>query len=160
MCRVKPKGFLLVAALLIISLLLIVGYGLMSVQSSRYRASSKTVSAAQALHLAMAGFEDVRAKLELDQDFPPNPAEDQKIFNYAEDVADMGNPIGSYEVEVDTEHDRAPWFLVKVTCTGVVGPKEKPLATRRVIAELRHMTSEDTADVRWVWVKFEDLGSL
>ncbi len=160
MHAVKSKGFLLVASLLIISLLLIVGYGMMSVQSGRYRASSKTVSSAQALQLALAGFEDVRAKLELDQDFPPHPAEDQKIFNYAEDVIDAGNPIGSYEVEVNTEHNRAPWFLVKVTCTGVVGPKEKPLASRRVIAELRHMTSDVTADVRWVWVKFEDLGSL
>lgn len=141
-------------------MLLVVGYGMMSTQSARYRAANKTVQAAQALQLALSGLEDIRVKLERDDKFPGSAAEDQKVFNYVEDVSDLGKAVGSYEVQMDTSNDRPPWYVIKVTCTGVVGPKEKPVATRRIRAELRHISSETTADVRWSWVRFEDLGSL
>lgn len=154
------RAFLLVASLLITTILLIIGYGLMSTQSARYRGMARAVEAAQAFQLAQAGLEDVRFKLEADQDFPPHPATDQKVFNYAEDVFDNGQLIGSYEVSVDTFYDRPPWQLVQVTCTGTVGPKENPVSQRKFRADLRHVAGTSAATTTWGWVKFEDMGSL
>jgi type II secretory pathway component PulK len=124
------KAFLIVTALFVLAVLLVLGMGLMNSQSARYRAAAQSQDTAQALELAMSGLDDARVKLELDANFPPNPAEDQMNFNYAEDVQIAGTDIGSFEVTVDTTYNQPPFYLVKLRVTGSVGPKEKPRAQR------------------------------
>lgn len=152
------RAFLLVAALFILIVLLLLGMGLMNSQSARYRAAARAQESAQALELALSGMDDVRVKLETDANFPPNPAEDQMNFNYAEDVQVAGANIGSYEVTLDTTFNKPPFNIVKVRVVGSVGPKEKPRAQRVLTAELVRNYSEVVSDVRWKWVNQQDWG--
>lgn len=155
------RAFLIVTALFVLSILLVLGMGLMNSQSARYRGAVHAQDTAQALELAQSGLDDVRSKLELDPNFPPNPAEDQPTFNYAEDVIDSitTTAVGSFEVTVDTTYNKPPFNLVKVRVVGSVGPKEKPRAQRILTAELLRNYSETAADVRWRWVNQQDGGA-
>ena len=158
----RRRGFLIIAALLMLTVLLVLGMGLMSSQSSRYRDMQQLSLATQAHELALSGLEDVRAKLELNPNFPPNPAEDQPFFNYAEDVTNpiTSKPLGSYEVAMDFSSNQPPFYLIKITATGTVGPKESPQAQRVLKAELQRQYDALTANRIWRWVSLNDLGGL
>lgn len=156
----RRRGFLILASLVILIFLLILGMGLMSAQQARYRGLQRCQEAAQAFQLAQAAMEDIRYKLEADPTFPPNPANDQPLFNYAEDVDVGGTRVGSYEVLLDRSLAGPPYQILRVTCTGTVGPKESPTAQRVLRAELRRRIHDDPAQVTWRWVYFEDRGGL
>ena len=154
------RGFLLLVALLVLISLLLLGMGLMSAQTARYRGVNRSQEAAQAFQLAQAGLEDVRLKLEVDTNFPPNPGDDQPLFNFAEDVQIGTTTIGSYEVVLDRSHEVPAYQLLHVTSIGTVGPKERPIAQRILKAELQRVPEDDPTKVVWRWASFQDLGGI
>jgi hypothetical protein len=156
----KRRGFLLMVSLLILIFLLVLGMGLMSAQSARYRGLNRSQEAAQAFQLAQAGLEDIRFKLEIDPSFPPNPGDDQPLFNFAEDVQIGPDAIGSYEVLLDRSYEKPPYQLIRITSTGTVGPKERPIAQRVLKAELQRAPEEDPTKVVWRWASFQDMGGI
>lgn len=156
----KRRGFLLMVSLLVLIFLLLLGMGLMSAQSARYRGVNRSQEAAQAFQLAQAGMDDIRFKLEVDPGFPPNPGDDQPLFNFAEDVKIGADEVGSYEVQLDRSHEKPPYQLISVTCIGTVGPKEHPVAQRILKAELQRVPEDDPTKVIWRWASFEDLGGI
>lgn len=156
------RGFLIIAALFVLTVLLVLGMGLMSTQSARYRGTARLIEATQAHELALSGMEDARSKLALNPNFPPNPAEDQPVFNYAEDVVDSitGKTIGSYEVTIDTASNHPPYLIIRVTSTGTVGPRESPLAQRILRGELQRQYGTTPATTLFRWVNLQDMGGL
>ncbi len=156
----KRRGFLLMVSLLILIFLLVLGMGLMSAQAARYRGLNRAQEAAQAFQLAQAGLEDIRFKLEVDPGFPPNPGDDQPLFNFAEDVSVGGVSVGSYEVLLDRDYESPPYRLIRITSTGTVGPKERPIAQRVLKAELQRVPEEDPTKVVWRWASFQDMGGI
>jgi len=159
---------MIIVAMLVLSLLIILGMGMMSSQQARYRAATRATDSAQALCLAEAGLEDVRCKLEKDRQFPPRAADDQSSFSYSETLADGTVELGSYYVEIDWSYDVAPYHILKITVIGCVGPRESPRAQRTLLGELRHISNATTIDtavanppgVTWNWVSMQDLSSL
>ena len=156
----KRRGFLLMVSLLILIFLMVLGMGLMSAQSARYRGLNRAQEAAQAFQLAQAGLEDIRLKLEIDPSFPPNPGDDQPLFNFAEDVTVGPDSIGSYEVLLDRDFEKPPYQLIRITSTGTVGPKERPIAQRVLKVELQRSPEEDPTKVVWRWASFQDMGGI
>jgi hypothetical protein len=167
--RTRQNGSLLVAALLLFSLMLTLGLGLMSSQSARMRAARAQTQAIKARALALAGWEDVRAKLGKDILFLQN-AETQDVFSYSEDVYDTdGEYVGNYLVQIDLRWEAiAPeslnptvesvisnhYTILPVTCIGKVSESRvgEILAERELYFEL---------DVRnWQIIRSEDRGSL
>ncbi len=119
------------AALLLLGLLLVVGLATLAARSRRYQLAKFTALSVVAEQLARAGLEDARAKLNKDLDFPPSEAIwDQTTFTYSEDLEP-----GSFRVTVDTTHRGAPYHVVVVTSTGLVGPREQPQARRSLRLE-------------------------
>ena len=176
--RLEPaeRGSLLVAALLLFSLLLVLGLGLMSSQTSRVSAARAQTQGTQAKALALAGWEDVKTKLGKDVLFPL-AANTQSFLSYSENVYDFdGVYVGSYTVVVDlrwhsvTRLDDAtnpdptdPNFESKIfksqsiypiTCIGKVanGRVEEILAERVLYFELDMTTFRV--------IRMEDRGSL
>lgn len=161
------------AALLIFSLLLALGLGLMSSQSGRMKAARAQLESVQARQLALAGWADAKAKLGKDIFFPPS-TESQGHFSYSEDVYDQdtaGNPVfyGTYSVVIDTEYSgfqrdqdlnvavdslsTIPLGFYLVTCVGKVGPRgETPDSERTIQLEVDARTLEV--------IRFHDLESL
>ena len=157
----RPRGSLIIAALLLFALLLALGLGLMSSQAARMSAARAQTKAIQAKSLALAAWEDVRTKLGKDLFFPPNN-ELQGHYSYSEDVYNElpgGAPefFGTYTVMIDTrwsrfQRDTATNFLVNsfadvplgffvVTCVGKLGPRgEPPLAERTLHFEIDPQT--------------------
>jgi hypothetical protein len=173
--RVFHRGSLLVAALLLFTLLLTLGLGLMSGQAARMRAARAQSLAIKARALAMAGFEDVRTKLGKDILFPQT-SETQDFFSYSEDVYDLdGNYVGNYVVQVDMRWEsvtrdttvnpdpRDPSFesivyepqsIYPITCVG-------KLADQRVGEILAERVLYFELDMRnWNIIRMEDRGSL
>jgi Tfp pilus assembly protein PilX len=123
--------------LLLTAVLLVLGLGLLSERSSQYRATMQAGQSAMAEALAEAGLEDARVKLDKDADFPPLGAEDQLLFSYSETVNNLsGQPVGSYEVQVDLRWRRPPWEIVRVTSTGTVGSVDNPLSQSSTTMEI------------------------
>ena len=161
------------AALLIFSLLLALGLGLMSSQSGRMRAARAQVEAIQARQLALAGWADVKAKLGKDIFFPPS-TESQGHFSYSEDVYDEVGGVdvfyGTYSVVINTEYSgfrrdqsnanisvnslsTIPLGFYLITCVGKVGPRgETPVAERTFHLEVDARTLEV--------IRFHDMQSL
>lgn len=164
----RRRGVLLIVAMLVLSLLLILGMGIMGSQQARYRAAVRSVDSAQALCLAEAGLEDVRVKLEKDRSFPPLAADDQSSFSYSETLSNAGQELGSYYVEIDWSYDVAPYSILKITCIGCVGPRENPRAQRTLRGELQRVSNisnvgllpANPTDVTFRWVSLQDLSSL
>lgn len=169
------NGSLLVAALLLFTLLLTLGLGLMSGQAARMRAARAQAQAIQARAIALAGWEDVRAKLGKDILFPQT-SQTQDFFSYSEDVYDLdGNYIGNYVVQIDMRWEsvtrdttvnpdpRDPGFestvyepqsIYPITCVGKLaeGRVGEVFAERVLYFEL---------DVKnWNVIRMEDRGSL
>ena len=145
----KQRGSLIVSALLLFSILLALGLGIMSSQSVRMRAVQAQVASTQAKQLALAGWADIAVKLGKDRFFT-NLVEDQTFISYSEDVylPDTANPTpvtderfyGTYTVVCDCSRvvfEPSPVGIFVVTVTGKVGPRnETPLAERRMEFEL------------------------
>lgn len=169
------KGSLLVAALLLFTLLLTLGLGLMSAQSARMRAARAQALSIQARALALAGFEDVRTKLGKDILFP-QVSQTQEFFSYSEDVYDIdGNYIGNYVVQIDMRWESItrdttvnpdpsdptfestvyePQSIYPITCVG-------KLADARVGEIMAERVIYFELDVKnWNIIRMEDRGSL
>lgn len=156
MRRYSSRGSLLVMALLVFSLLLALGLGLMTSQVSNRKAALSQLDMVRAKSLALAAWEDVRTKLAKDIFFPPLTS-GQGFFSYSEDVydsTDKDNPsyYGSYSVVIDTRYvaksghddditkdfvfsEYAGYYLI--TCVGKVGGRgEEPKAERTMYFEV------------------------
>ncbi len=149
--RPSQQGSLIVAALLLFSVMLALGLGLMSAQASRMRAAQAQVDAVTAKQLCLAAWQDARVKLGTDILFPPAGA--RESFSYSEDVYDGGgNLFGTYTVIIDlryerftrdpvppateSERRRGEGFYI-VTCIGKVGDRGfEPRAERTRVYEL------------------------
>jgi len=175
----SEKGSLIVAALLLFTVLLSLGLGLMSAQVSRMRAAKAQALSIQARALALAGWEDVRLKLGKDILFP-RTSDTQTFFSYSEDVYDLdGNYIGNYTVKIDTRWEsivlgpdssgnlpnlanpagheaviNIPQSIYPITIIGKVAEQRVGdiLAERILYIELDM--------VNWRVIRFEDRGSL
>lgn len=148
------RGSLLIAALLLFSLLLVLGLGLMSSQVGRRRAVRAQIAAAQAKQLCLTGWQDAKVKLGLDILFPPYGA--QASFSYSEDVYDINDHLfGTYTVNIDLHYQRTrrhsvlpiplgtdpagqiPEGFYIISCTGKIGDRGfEPLAERTMIFEM------------------------
>lgn len=160
---IRRGGFLMVLVLLLLSLWLIFGLAFLSRSSSQYRAHRAQLASVQARAIAMAGLEQVRAKLDKDPSFPPRGAEDQKVFAYQEEILepDGTTRAGSVRVVIDRTYGDPPFQVLKIRCTGLVGPRGAPTARRTLEAEwdlapdLRGRELRDSNRIRIL-----DLGSL
>lgn len=137
MRRSTQKGSLIIAALLLFSVMLALGLGLMSAQASRMKAARAQVDAITAKQLCLAAWQDARVKLGTDVLFPPAGA--RESFSYSEDVYDGdGSFFGTYTVIIDlrferftrepeppstdSQRRRGQGFYI-VTCIGKVGDR-------------------------------------
>lgn len=121
---VGRRGSTLVLALLVASLLLVVGTATLLEHRSRYSARAAAALSVQAEALARAGLEDFRIKLERDPDFPPQDDVTHTVFSYTETIAG----VGAYQVTCDRSLAGAPWHMLLVTSAGWVGRAEEPQA--------------------------------
>ena len=138
----RQRGILLITALMVATVLLLVGMGLLGSQSSRYEAARQNSYTSQARQLALAGLEDARVKLEMDINFPPPPGPEQTVFSYSETLDT--NPAsfeGSYSVLVDMTYATDAARYIVVTSVGTVGPPIKPTAQYRLRAEIDNLDS-------------------
>jgi hypothetical protein len=171
--RLKRRGFLLIAALLMSIIFLVTGLGVLSAQASRYAASARIAEGMQAKNAALSGLEDVRVKLAKDVHFPPRKSKSrgQTKFAYSEtlfeDAADPTRQV-TYSVVVDFGLERQcqvpnedpdlvqwlpfRWGLYRITVSGYVGPRAEPIAQSMFYAEYDIGTGQ--------FIRFEDRGSL
>ncbi len=172
------NGSLLIAALLLFSILLSLGLGLMSSQAARMRAAEAQVKAIQAKALCEAAWEDVRVKLGKDI-LLPQPVDGQTFLAYSEDVYETVSgaqrQVGSYTVIIDfhlnkTQRESSnladepdvtiPEGIYQITCIGKVGSRtELPNAERVMVYELS-MADPDDPDRSFRVIRVEDQGSL
>lgn len=163
----RDRGSLIVAALLLFTLLLALGLGLMSSQVGRRKATLAQLEATQARQLSLAAWQDIRVKLGSDILFPPPGT--QESFSYSEDVLDdRGQLIGTYTVNLDLRYERysrdtddlavasqrnLAQGIYLITCIGKVGDRGfEPRAERVMIYEV-DMT-------KFKVIRMEDRGSL
>ena len=151
MCRRmrNRRGSLIIAALLLFSIMLALGLGLMSSQSARMKAARAQTASLQAKALALSAWADVRTKLGKDLFFPPR-LEGQGLFSYGEDIYDAeGELYGSYSVMIDTRYldfqrgagnvitsnslSNVPLGYYLITCVGKVGPRGAPPEAERTM---------------------------
>ncbi|MBS2039909.1 hypothetical protein JST97_33295 [bacterium] len=141
----KRRGFALVLALLISSLLLVLGMGFMQKQSYRYRLARLSADAIAAKSLAMAGIENYRVKMQHDLLYPPPDDRYHDEYSYREPVYDFGSPqgeVGSYEVTVDRRWMDPPYQVIVITSLGI--PKDTN-ARYSIRAELDVNPAHDVA---------------
>ena len=133
-------------ALLLLTIMLIGGLGLMASRAGGARAASEAVLSVQADAIARAGLEDALLKLSMDTNFPPGYPwpDDQNFFAYSENFG-----RGSYSVVVELNYVRKlidetafvvptrnnEYQIYRILSTGIVGPREEPLARRTVRAD-------------------------
>ena len=134
----KRAGFLLVSTLLILSVLLIAGFGLLTSQEARYAAVGRSAEIAQAKAMAMAGLEDCRLKIQNDMNFPPEMGPGQTSFSYKESLPLPTVPatLANYQVLIDTSHAIPPYLVIVVTSIGSMGPDNRPTAQYSLKAEI------------------------
>lgn len=158
--RRRQRGSLIIAALLLFTILLVLGLGLMSSQASRMRAARAQFEATQARQLALAAWQDARVKLGTDILFPPQGV--RESFSYSEDVLDGdGKFVGTYTVMIDVRYGQAvrdmsgnlTQGLYSITCIGKVGDRGFEPRAERII---RYELDLDTFKV----LRVEDEGSL
>ncbi len=165
--RLRSSGFLLVASLMLSTLFLVAGLGLLGAQSSRYAAATRVAEGLQAKNAALSGMEDVRVKLAKDVKFPPRSSKDreQYRFAYSENVGKAGEePEVSYTVVIDYELEREVqvpavnrwgpyrWGVYRISVSGFYGPRAEPVATSVLYAEYDIATAK--------FIRFEDRSSL
>ena len=162
---VSPErvGSALIGVLLVLSILLVLGIGLLTQKSHQYEEMSQANNAAQARALAQAGLVDVRTKINKDVTFPPARPSSDKTLTYSEDIHDLdGNLVGSYTVKIDATWQDKPFEVLQITSLGLVGDRAKPKARYTIYAEvdtarfLREVTTEDKPNPRyydWTFLK-------
>lgn len=153
------RGSALVAVLLLITLILVAGLGLMSRKIVEYRRLQVDQNSAQALLLAQSGLQDALLKYGKDISFPPPSSADQTLFRYTEELyrTDGATSVGRYSVTVDDSLDTQALRVVLITSVGTVGPEEAPVARHTVKAEL------DMNPARATYMKllnYQDMGGL
>lgn len=118
----RRQGFALILALLMSSLLLVLGMGFMQKQSYRYRLARLSADAITAKALAMAGIENSRVKMQHDLLYPPPDDRYHDEYSFREPVYDFGTPpkeVGSYEVTVDRRWMDPPYQVIVITSVGI-----------------------------------------
>lgn len=161
----QGPGFLLVAALMLTTLFLVTGLGLLSAQASRYASAARIAEGIQAKNAALSGMEDVRVKLAKDVKFPPRKSKERNQFKfaYSENLpTPPGAPPISYSVVVDyeLEHEvQVPnrfepyrWGVYRINVSGFYGPRAEPIAQSALYAEYDISTGR--------FIRFEDRSSL
>jgi len=137
-------------ALLLSTLLLVLGMAFMSKQSSRYRMARLTAESITAKGLAMAGYENSRAKIEHDLLYPPPDQRYHDEYSYREGITDLGGgpEVGSYEVTVDRRWMDPPYQVIVITCEG---HPHNSIARYRIRAEIdvKETRSSFFKIVRW-----------
>ncbi len=140
------RGSVIIVALLMLTILLVSGLGLMASRVGGSRAASQAILSVQADAIARAGLEDALLKLAQDINFPPGypwPI-DQNFFAYTENFAN-----GSYNVVVELNYARKiiepelfvdppsdnEYQIFRIVSTGLVGPRDAPLARHTVRAD-------------------------
>lgn len=154
------RGSLLISALMLFTILLALGLGLMSSQAARMKAAKAQTDAIVAKQLCLAAWQDARVKLGTDILFPPPGT--QESFGYSEDLFDGdGQFVGTYTVIVDVRYERflrsagnvIPQGFYLVTCIGKVGERGfEPSAERTMYYEIDMAT--------FTVIRVEDQGSL
>jgi hypothetical protein len=139
----RSRGAILIFALLLSTLLLILGAGFIAQRGLEYGSVSELQDRAQARELAMAGMEDARVKLEKDPFFPPVGGFGQSTFTYSEDIMDPDDAarmIGIFTVSVDLSRKEEPYRIVRIQAIGQVvdrrAPDSPPRSTYRIYAEV------------------------
>jgi type II secretory pathway pseudopilin PulG len=131
------RGSAIIAVLLVSTLLLVLGMGLLSQKATAYEAASRDRMAAQARAVAQAGLVDCQLKFSKVRDFPPGRSSQAKTFVYGESLEDSaGKRIGSYLVTIDSTWATPPYSVIQVTSVGTVGDAEDPRARYQIFAEL------------------------
>lgn len=133
----RQRASVLVGALLLLSMLFLLGLASMSESVSRHRAVAEARAQTQARQLALAGLADLQAKLALDVNFPPPIVSEEQLFSYTEPVHDRtGQLVGYYTVSLDGRR-LVPYQMLTVVCLGRLGPDEtEPVAEARLDAEI------------------------
>ena len=160
MRRQEMLGSTLVMALLLTTLLLTLGLGLLARKATRYSAARSAEVSGQALLLAQSGLEDTLLKLGKDISFPPPGHREQELFTYSEEVytADGSSLVGSYRVDIDTSLAGKPSYVLQIWAHGVVGGSPKAEASRRdIYAELDLNPSSPTY---FKLINYQDMGAL
>lgn len=145
----RRKGFALVLALLISTLLLVLGMAFMTKQSYRYRLARLAADAMVAKSLAMSGYENSRAKMQHDMLYPPPDQRYHDEYSYRESVNDLNsvNEIGHFEVTIDRRWMDPPYEIIVIISEG--HPKNSA-AHYRIRAELDVRPGADFFQIaRW-----------
>ncbi|MBN9415725.1 MAG: hypothetical protein J0I12_09835 [Candidatus Eremiobacteraeota bacterium] len=116
----RRRGFALMLALLISTLLLVLGIGFMTKQSYRYRLARLSADAIAAKSLAMAGIENSRVKMQHDLLYPPPDDRYHDEYSFSEPVYDLNSSrqVGTYEVTVDRRWMELPYEVIIITSVG------------------------------------------
>jgi type II secretory pathway component PulJ len=116
-------------ALALAALLLVLCIGFLSQRAAQNRAAKAEQSQLQAAMLAQAGLNDAALKLGKRIEFPPKNHELQTSFEYRSTLTDAsGNRLGDYLVVLDLRYMNAPYWIVRVSSTGVLGDALDPSA--------------------------------
>ena len=131
------RGSAIIATLLVITLLLVLGLGLLSQVSASFASARSETQSSQARSLAQAGLVDCQIKISKHLDFPPSRAIGTEKFSYSEDLRNAeGERYGSYLVTIDFSLARPPYRILRVTSVGTVGNPESPTAEYKIYGEL------------------------
>lgn len=170
----RPRGFLIIAALLITIIFLVTGIGILSAQASRYGASVRVAEGMMAKNAALSGLEDVRVKLAKDVNFPPTKSKhrNQTKFAYSEILYDGDGDLNrqvTYSVVIDFALEREAqvttplperkdqwlpyrWGVYRIDVVGFVGPRHDPISQSNFYAEFDIGSGK--------FIRFEDQSSL
>ena len=144
----RSRGSALIGVLLVLSLLLVMGVGLLSQKANQYEEMRRANDSARARALAQAGLVDARLKLSKDLTFPPLRPSGDAQFTYSEDLLDSGGlPAGSFTVIVDSTKNQPPFQVIRVTSIGLAGERTNPSARYFIYSELdvaKFLRSDDT----------------
>ena len=134
----KPnKGSALVAVMLVLALLLIMGLAFLSQKGGQYEAAVMARASAQARELARAGLADFEVKFAKDRTFPPPRPQTMEQYSYSENLTDMDdNPFGGYNVTVNYDLYRSPYWLLRVNSEGFAGERTDPDARFFIYTEI------------------------
>lgn len=167
MGSVKRRGAVLIAALLLSTLLMVLGMAYLGRRSDQMKGYFRAQESERALQLALAGLETVRVKLDRDPDYPPVQELGRKVFAYSEPVLDLDGVtrLGSYEVTLDGHYLIAPYQVLRVRVLGSLEVDGAVSARRVVLAEFdlaEKLRSNSTLPNPRLMdlINFQDMGSL
>lgn len=112
----------MIAVLLILSIMLVLGLGLLTQKSRQYEAAARVREAAQARALAQAGLVDFEIKMRKDPSFPPRRRGEAISFTYTEELMEPGGgTAGRYKVQILSDYEKVPFQFLRVISTGEKG---------------------------------------